>query len=574
MLQAAGLQPRFEPLLPSEHTRDRTGFRQDDWAPVEMWVAAFGSSPGGRDDDEVAEREADAVAADIRRLHDDCGVDWREFGILLRSGSRVETFESALRAAARAVHGLARPPVLPPPRDHRRGGAGARHRRPGRPPRPARLPALGRRRGAGRRAHPAVGARLPTTGHRARAADRRPSAAGARDAGRGRRPATARLARPAPHRRLAAERPRRSRGWCTCGAFAEEPADRFVEDTAPADHDRAHRGGALSGSVPGRQSGSLLPPHRAGPGRARRRRPGGAAGVAPQPAGGGRARRAAAAGSNRKRRPGAHRAQRQGTRVRPRLPGRNPRRDRRVGEPRPRSGRALGLARPDSSTPCSAAHRRTSTGSARSAAGWSRPSGCGRSTSPSPGRASVWWWWAAGRPGPRHGAPESADSFADLLCSRTDFPNDLESLRAEAIDGRVDRGGACWVFLEPGASGTLRPRAATGSVRPPSPVMRAPCGSCATRPTSRMDLPLGRAASQEAAARLAHPGSDRRPARPAAAATWPWRLASPSIGCSRPGTWTPSSAPNWSAPAPAWPRIWRPRCQPPCCRREGSAPTS
>ncbi|MFQ5349819.1 MAG: UvrD-helicase domain-containing protein, partial [Thermoanaerobaculia bacterium] len=99
MVQAEGLQPQFEPLLPSHATRDRAGFARDGWAPVELWVAAFGSSRRGRDDSEVAELQARAVAADIRRLHDEAGVEWREFGILLRSGSRVDTFESALRAA-------------------------------------------------------------------------------------------------------------------------------------------------------------------------------------------------------------------------------------------------------------------------------------------------------------------------------------------------------------------------------------------------------------------------------------------------------------------------------------------
>ncbi len=94
-----GLQPRFEPLLPSEATRDRSGFRRGRWAPVELWPVSLGERGRRGEEEEVAELEARAVAADIRRLHEAEGVEWGEFGILLRSSTRTETFEAALRAA-------------------------------------------------------------------------------------------------------------------------------------------------------------------------------------------------------------------------------------------------------------------------------------------------------------------------------------------------------------------------------------------------------------------------------------------------------------------------------------------
>jgi ATP-dependent helicase/nuclease subunit A len=105
MLREPGLQPRFESLVPSEKTRDKTGFVSQGWAPVEYWVSWRAESGDGVKsgpatlNDVAALLEAEAVAADIRRLHDDAQVPWSDFGILLRGTGRLETFLGALRDA-------------------------------------------------------------------------------------------------------------------------------------------------------------------------------------------------------------------------------------------------------------------------------------------------------------------------------------------------------------------------------------------------------------------------------------------------------------------------------------------
>jgi ATP-dependent helicase/nuclease subunit A len=107
MVPETGLQPEFEKLVPSIQTRDMAGFTEQDSAPVEYWVSwRADTDDGGKSgpatlNDAAALVEAKAIAADIRRLHDDAKppVAWSEFGILLRATSRLDTYLSALRDA-------------------------------------------------------------------------------------------------------------------------------------------------------------------------------------------------------------------------------------------------------------------------------------------------------------------------------------------------------------------------------------------------------------------------------------------------------------------------------------------
>ncbi|MGB5891096.1 MAG: 3'-5' exonuclease, partial [Thermoanaerobaculia bacterium] len=105
MIREPGLQPRFETLVPSERTRDETGFARQGWAPVEYWVSWRADTGDGVKSgpatlsDAAALLEAGAIAADIRRLHNEENVPWRHFGILLRGTGKLETYLGALRDA-------------------------------------------------------------------------------------------------------------------------------------------------------------------------------------------------------------------------------------------------------------------------------------------------------------------------------------------------------------------------------------------------------------------------------------------------------------------------------------------
>ncbi|HXO21811.1 MAG TPA: UvrD-helicase domain-containing protein, partial [Thermoanaerobaculia bacterium] len=110
MRQRAGLQPRFEPLLPCEERSADAGFLRPGGAggrprhAVEYWVSwkmegdAAASGPRTRPG-EAAELEAAALAADLRDLHAEHGVAWKEIGVLLRSLGYLETYLEALRRA-------------------------------------------------------------------------------------------------------------------------------------------------------------------------------------------------------------------------------------------------------------------------------------------------------------------------------------------------------------------------------------------------------------------------------------------------------------------------------------------
>jgi ATP-dependent helicase/nuclease subunit A len=98
-----GLQPGFEPLVASETTRGLTGWTAGGRAPVEHWLPArvdpvSGEVGGAAGREEVAEREARAVAGDIADLRAR-GVALDEIAILLRVTAGFEPVLLSLREA-------------------------------------------------------------------------------------------------------------------------------------------------------------------------------------------------------------------------------------------------------------------------------------------------------------------------------------------------------------------------------------------------------------------------------------------------------------------------------------------
>jgi len=105
MRERAGVQPPFEPLLPCERRREDPGFRRGGaagWAPVEHWVSwQRGEERGAWRTPSVdaAQLEAAALAMDLRALHAEHGVAWREMAVLLRSLSDLDIYLEELRRA-------------------------------------------------------------------------------------------------------------------------------------------------------------------------------------------------------------------------------------------------------------------------------------------------------------------------------------------------------------------------------------------------------------------------------------------------------------------------------------------
>ena len=101
MKEQPGLQPRFTELLPSEKTRSSPGFREGRWAPVESWVSwspdVLLAGRLGTGHIEATEIESDAVARDIRSLHLERGIPWKDFGVLFRTTNRLDLFLEAFR---------------------------------------------------------------------------------------------------------------------------------------------------------------------------------------------------------------------------------------------------------------------------------------------------------------------------------------------------------------------------------------------------------------------------------------------------------------------------------------------
>jgi ATP-dependent helicase/nuclease subunit A len=101
MQQEHGVQPAFAPLFARDDLRGSPGFVRGDRRSVEYWIswprASAGSPPAPDNAAETAELEARALARDIRSLHDEHGVPWREVGVLFRSRGDLDTYVGALR---------------------------------------------------------------------------------------------------------------------------------------------------------------------------------------------------------------------------------------------------------------------------------------------------------------------------------------------------------------------------------------------------------------------------------------------------------------------------------------------
>ena len=102
MQRREGLQPAFEPLLPSEDNRNAAGFAVGDAAPIEHWVA-WGWDPDGAAPDPglravaATRLEARALARDLAALHRDHAVPWSDIAVLFRTTGDLDRYLEALR---------------------------------------------------------------------------------------------------------------------------------------------------------------------------------------------------------------------------------------------------------------------------------------------------------------------------------------------------------------------------------------------------------------------------------------------------------------------------------------------
>jgi ATP-dependent helicase/nuclease subunit A len=114
MLREPGLQPEFEPLVACPDLETAMGFDADRFAPVEYWLSADADADGltkttaGR----AALLEAQALAADLRRLHDVCGVGW---GDPVSQSRRSGDLSAGVARGAGPVRGGGRSQLLPAP---------------------------------------------------------------------------------------------------------------------------------------------------------------------------------------------------------------------------------------------------------------------------------------------------------------------------------------------------------------------------------------------------------------------------------------------------------------------------
>ncbi len=104
MAERVGVQPPFQPLEPTGERATGSGFAVGEWTPVEHWLAWPEDPESGLANAEVKKGEATAaeavmVAADIRRLHDEEEVPWKDVGILLRTTTEQEAVLERLREA-------------------------------------------------------------------------------------------------------------------------------------------------------------------------------------------------------------------------------------------------------------------------------------------------------------------------------------------------------------------------------------------------------------------------------------------------------------------------------------------
>ena len=99
-----GVQPAFEALEATDARRSSPGFEHLPWSAVEHWVCWHVNADGvlwssKQKAAEIVALEARAIAADIRRLHDEAGVRYGDVAVLLRAttaqGGILEAFREA-----------------------------------------------------------------------------------------------------------------------------------------------------------------------------------------------------------------------------------------------------------------------------------------------------------------------------------------------------------------------------------------------------------------------------------------------------------------------------------------------
>jgi ATP-dependent helicase/nuclease subunit A len=101
MIRARGLQPSFQPLVPSPENAAPSQADESRFAPVEYWISAQweGGAPRKTLAREAAEIEARALAVDLRELRAAADVAWRDVGVLFRSRGDWDIYLGALREA-------------------------------------------------------------------------------------------------------------------------------------------------------------------------------------------------------------------------------------------------------------------------------------------------------------------------------------------------------------------------------------------------------------------------------------------------------------------------------------------
>jgi len=107
LVPEAGLQPAFQPLVASPRHAGDAGFSRGRFAPVEYWIpveleAGVAQATSSA---RASELEAEALARDLRALHDEEHVPWSDFGLLFRTRTDWEVYLRALRAAG-IPHGV------------------------------------------------------------------------------------------------------------------------------------------------------------------------------------------------------------------------------------------------------------------------------------------------------------------------------------------------------------------------------------------------------------------------------------------------------------------------------------
>jgi ATP-dependent helicase/nuclease subunit A len=97
-----GFQPPFQALDATGDRAASAGFDHPPWTAVENWVTWPVNDDGVpdptiKDAKQVFELEGRAIAADIRRLHEEAGVAWGDIGVLLRASTAQKPLLEAFR---------------------------------------------------------------------------------------------------------------------------------------------------------------------------------------------------------------------------------------------------------------------------------------------------------------------------------------------------------------------------------------------------------------------------------------------------------------------------------------------